>query len=399
MLNVGLTGNVASGKSTVSRHFARWGATLLDADALVRDVQRPGSSVLTALADRFGVAVLRPDGTLDRGALRRLMLADDAARADLNAIVHPAVRQRRAELLAAARARGDLVVVSDIPLLFEVLDPDDFDLVVLVDAAEGLRRRRLMHLRAMDPDEAERLIRVQLPTEQKRERSDLILDNSADLPALEHAARTAWSEIRRTAASRATLPGTHLLVVVAHGDDAHVLLPGTLERYRDAGVLITLWCATEGPRPDVPAGVRVVRIDRRRGVLERDDPDAIAALSRAVTDTPPAAVIGIEPHGGDGHPDHRVVMRWTATALQSTDLSCPVYHAIPPGPRLATERAGVAVALDVRPWLTESVRIAPCGLRVDHGTVAAPWNGREWFVARGGSGPLSTDVIPLTTAG
>ncbi len=399
MLNVGLTGNVASGKSTVSRHFARWGATLLDADTLVRDVQRPGSSVLRAIADRFGVAVLRRDGTLDRPKLRGLMLADDTARAALNAIVHPAVQQRRSELLAAAHARGDLVVISDIPLLFEVLDPDDFDLVVLVDAGEALRRHRLVHLRGMDPDEADRLIRSQLPTDHKRERADLVLDNSTDLSTLEHAARSAWSDIRRTAAARATSPGAHLLVIVAHADDAHLLLPGTLGRYRDAGVHVTLWCPTEGPPPDVPAGVRVLRMDRRRGTLEPEDQHAIAAIVTAVTDCPPAAVLGIEPGDGDGHPDHRAVAHWTTTALQATAHSRPVYRALAPSPRFATDRAGIAAALDIRPWLTESARVAPCGLKVDHGTVPAPWNGREWFTTQESSGPLVTDVILPAKAG
>ncbi len=399
MLNVGLTGNVASGKSTVSRHFARWGATLLDADALVRDAQLPGSPVLSAIAARFGAALLREDGTLDRSQLRNLMLADDRARADLNEIVHPAVQQRRAELLAAARTRGDLIVVNDIPLLFEVLDPTAFDLVVLVDAPEDLRRQRLTRLRSMNPDETDRLIRSQLPTEVKRERSHVILDNAADLPSLERAARSAWAGIRRTAAATATTPGARLLVIVAHGDDARILLPGTLQRYRDAGVHVTLWCATDDPRTDQSADVPGMRIDRRWGELEADDQEAMAAIANAVTMSRPTAVIGVAPDGSNGHPDHRVVAHWTATVLQSIADPPPVYQALPPTPRVLTDRSGIAAALDVRPWRSESAPVAPCGLTVDHEAVSAPWNGREWFTAPGVTGSLLTDLIPHPQAG
>src|SRR5213593_5035253 len=143
MLNVGLTGNIASGKSTVVDLFRRWGATIIDADVLAREAQAPGGEVLAAIARRFGADVLVADGALDRAALRAKVMGDDAALADLNAIVHPAVRRRRDELLAAAKARGDLLVVNDIPLLFEALDPAQFDAVVLVDAPQPVRRARL----------------------------------------------------------------------------------------------------------------------------------------------------------------------------------------------------------------------------------------------------------------
>lgn len=203
MLNVGLTGNVASGKSTVARHFAAWGATLLDADALVREVQRPGLPVAQAIEDRFGVGVVRADGTLDRPRLRAIMLQDDGARRSLNAIVHPAVQARRAELLAEARGRGDLIVVNDIPLLFEALDPAAFDLVVLVDAPERVRRERLMTHRGLSAEEADRMIAAQWPAGPKRARSDIVIDNDQDLATLARRARSAWEEIGRIAAERA----------------------------------------------------------------------------------------------------------------------------------------------------------------------------------------------------
>lgn len=195
MLSIALTGNVASGKSTVAHLFEEWGATLIDADALVREVEQPGSPVLAAIRARFGPDVIRPDGALDRDALRRRMLADPEARAALEAIVHPAVQRRRAELLAAARARGDRIVVNDIPLLFEVLDPAAFDAVVLVDAPPAVRRARLMRHRGLDAVEADRLIAAQLPSGPKRARSHVVIDNDGTLEQLRARAADAWQRL------------------------------------------------------------------------------------------------------------------------------------------------------------------------------------------------------------
>src|SRR5260370_41628989 len=118
MLSVALTGNIAAGKSTVVDHFRRWGATIIDADALAREAQAPGGEVLAAVVRRFGADGLAPDGALDRVALRGKVMGDAAALEALNQIVHPAVRRRRDELLHEARERGDVRVVNDIPLLF-----------------------------------------------------------------------------------------------------------------------------------------------------------------------------------------------------------------------------------------------------------------------------------------
>src|SRR6266704_3588701 len=177
VLNVGLTGNIASGKSTVVDLFRRWGATIIDADALAREAQAPGGDVLAG------------DGSLDRAALRAKVMGDDAALAALNAIVHPAVRQRRAQLIRAARSRGDLLVVNDIPLLFEVLDPAEFDVVVLVDAPVAVRRTRLRAMRGLGNEEADRMIAAQMPAERKRGRSHYVIDNKGTLEELEADAR------------------------------------------------------------------------------------------------------------------------------------------------------------------------------------------------------------------
>ena len=199
MLNVGLTGNIASGKSTVTELFRRWGATIIDADALVREAQAPGTRVLAAIASRFGSAMLRPDGTLDRAALRQKVMNNPAALADLNAIVHPVVHRRRDELMRRAAARGDRIVVSDIPLLFEAVDPAAFDVVVLVDAPVEIRRQRLLANRDLSPSDAERMLAAQLPSNSKRTRSDYVIDNMGDLAALERAARKVWEALEARA--------------------------------------------------------------------------------------------------------------------------------------------------------------------------------------------------------
>jgi dephospho-CoA kinase len=195
MLSVALTGNIGAGKSTVAGLFKQWGATVIDADQLVREAQAPGQPVLRDIASRFGAGVIFSDGSLDRPALRAKVLADPRALADLNRIVHPEVHRRRLELLGDARARGDRIVVSDIPLLFEADDPGAFDAVVLVDAPEMARRARLVASRALSPAEADRMMAAQLSSTPKRARSDYVIDNDADLPALERAARAVWEAL------------------------------------------------------------------------------------------------------------------------------------------------------------------------------------------------------------
>lgn len=195
MLNVALTGNIASGKSTVAALFQRWGATIIDADQLAREVQVPGSPVLQAIAARFGEEFLGPGGELRRDALRRRIMGDATALADLNRIVHPEVLRRRAQREAEARARGDRIVVSDIPLLFEAADPSAFDAIVLIDAPEPIRRTRLIADRGLSDEEAERMMAWQQPSGPKRSRSTFVIDNDGDLAALERAASKAWTAL------------------------------------------------------------------------------------------------------------------------------------------------------------------------------------------------------------
>ena len=151
--------------------------------------------MLAAITARFGAGILRPDGSLDRARLRALVFADTAARRDLEAIVHPAVQARREALLTEARRRGDPVVVSDIPLLFETMDPGAFDAVVLVDAPAAIRRDRLIEHRGFSREEAERLIAAQAPADAKRDRSTFVIDNDGDEAMLERRARKVWESI------------------------------------------------------------------------------------------------------------------------------------------------------------------------------------------------------------
>jgi dephospho-CoA kinase len=199
MLNVALTGNIAAGKSAVAELFRRWGATVIDADEIVREVQAPGGPVLGEIAARFGASVVGADGSLDRPALRRQVLADPAALAALNRIVHPAVRTRREELMAAARSRGDRIVVSDIPLLFEAAEPAEFDVIVLVDAPEEVRLARLMQHRGLGREEARRMIEAQMPAGEKRARSDYVIENDGDPAGLERAAQMVWRALQSRA--------------------------------------------------------------------------------------------------------------------------------------------------------------------------------------------------------
>jgi dephospho-CoA kinase len=202
VLNVAVTGNVAAGKSTVLAHLVRWGATVVDTDALAREAVAPGTAALAAILARFGTDLRLADGALDRAALRRRVMGHAERRAALNAIVHPEVMRLHAERIEVARKSGVEILVSDIPLLFEALDPAAWDVVVLVDAPEETRRDRLTGLRGLSRDEADDLIGAQLPSGPKRRQSDLVIDNVGSLDDLEAASRAAWERLVSEAARR-----------------------------------------------------------------------------------------------------------------------------------------------------------------------------------------------------
>jgi dephospho-CoA kinase len=201
MFTVGLTGNIASGKSAVADVWARAGARIVDADELARRAVAPGSAGLERVKRRFGDGVLRSDGSLDRPALRDIVFADPAARADLEAIVHPVVAALRLEEESKAEAEGERVAVHVVPLLFETGLADAFDMIVLVDASRDVRLARLVERRGLEADAARRMIDAQTPSEQNRARADIVLRNAGTLEELETEAARVWREIERRAAA------------------------------------------------------------------------------------------------------------------------------------------------------------------------------------------------------
>jgi dephospho-CoA kinase len=199
MLLVGLTGNIGSGKSTVARMLSERGATIIDADVLARRAVELGTPAYTKIVARWGRAVLSPDGHLDRAALRRVVFADQAQLEELNEIVHPEVERLRDHLVDQARARGDRIVVCDIPLLFEKGMAERFDRILLVDAPRPIRLERLLHDRGLQTTEAMEIIAAQMPAELKRARADFIVENGGTLTQLERRVQDLWASLMRAA--------------------------------------------------------------------------------------------------------------------------------------------------------------------------------------------------------
>jgi len=185
---VGLTGGIGTGKSTVARMLAELGAVVIDSDAIVHELQAPGTPLLAQIADAFGPDVLRPDGSLDRAALGERVFRDPEARKRLNAIVHPAVGRESLRRLDAARAAGAPLVVLDIPLLFETRLHGTasranlgVEAVVVVYAPRELQIRRQLERNGYGRAEAERRVDAQLPIEEKRRLADHVIDNTGTL--------------------------------------------------------------------------------------------------------------------------------------------------------------------------------------------------------------------------
>ncbi|MFJ6790677.1 dephospho-CoA kinase [Streptomyces angustmyceticus] len=194
MVKVGLTGGIGAGKSEVSRLLASYGAVIVDADKIAREVVEPGTPGLAAVVEEFGSDVLAPDGTLDRPKLGRIVFADPEKLKALNAIVHPLVGARSAELEASAGP--DAVVVHDVPLLTENGLAPLYDLVVVVDAAPQTQLDRLVRLRGMAPEEASSRMGAQATREQRLAVADLVIDNDGPLEALEPQVRAVWERLR-----------------------------------------------------------------------------------------------------------------------------------------------------------------------------------------------------------
>jgi dephospho-CoA kinase len=192
MLLVGLTGNIASGKTTVARHLASLGAVVLDSDTAARDAVAPGTPALAAIASRFGAGMLQADGSLDRARMGAHVFGNPDERHALEAIIHPAVEAGRVSAIARARGAGARVVVCDIPLLFEVRLAWQFPRIILVDAPEPERLARLVRDRAMTPELAAARIRSQMPAALKRGRADVVLMNDGSRESLHARLEATW---------------------------------------------------------------------------------------------------------------------------------------------------------------------------------------------------------------
>ena len=191
MLRIGLTGGIGSGKSTVAGLLAARGARVVDADRIAREVVEPGTPGLDAVVAAFGTEVLTPEGALDRPALAAVVFADPEARRRLDGIVHPLVRARAADLVAAAPP--DAVVVQDVPLLVETGQAASYDLVLVVQADLATRLRRLVG-RGLPEDDARSRIAAQATDEQRRAVADVVLDNSGTVEELEAQVERFWVE-------------------------------------------------------------------------------------------------------------------------------------------------------------------------------------------------------------
>ncbi|MFD3420346.1 dephospho-CoA kinase [Streptomyces decoyicus] len=194
MVKVGLTGGIGAGKSEISRLLASYGAVIVDADKIAREVVEPGTPGLAAVVAEFGDGVLTPDGSLDRPKLGGIVFSDPEKLKALNAIVHPLVGARSAELEASAGP--DAVVVHDVPLLTENGLAPLYDLVVVVDAAVATQLDRLVRLRGMAEDEAKSRMAAQATREQRLAVADLVIDNDGPLEALEPQVRAVWERLR-----------------------------------------------------------------------------------------------------------------------------------------------------------------------------------------------------------
>jgi dephospho-CoA kinase len=199
VITVGLTGGIGAGKSTVSALLSELGAVVVDADAIVHDLQAPGQPVLAAMVERFGEGILLPDGRLDRQAVADLVFGDDEALADLGKIVHPAVGEEIARRLAA-EAETDHVVILDVPLLVES-GRKDMAALIVVDVDPEVAVGRLVEQRGMSEEDARARIARQASREERLANADHVIDNHGDRDALRRRVLEVWDQLTSLAAA------------------------------------------------------------------------------------------------------------------------------------------------------------------------------------------------------
>jgi dephospho-CoA kinase len=204
MLKVGLTGGIGAGKSEVSQRLASYGALVIDADQIAREVVEPGTPGLAQVVGLFGTGVLAPDGTLDRQRLGEIVFGDDELRAKLNSIIHPLVGARIRELEQGADA--DAILIEDVPLIAENDLAGFYDLVVVVDVPPRLQEERLIRARGMTPDQVAARMAAQASREQRLAIAGIVVDNSGSLAELDREVGELWAELSRRARSGPAQP-------------------------------------------------------------------------------------------------------------------------------------------------------------------------------------------------
>ena len=203
-MKVAITGNVASGKSTLARIWVREGVPLVSADDLAREAVEPGTPGLEAVTAAFGERILREDGTLDRGALRLMVFLDPEQRERLEGILHPLIASLRDQWMEGEAERGSPLVVAEIPLLFEAGLEEEYDATVLVHADDEERLLRLVRSRGIGEEEARRIMEAQIPSQDKLDRVSFVIHNSGTEEELEVRALALLDLLRARAAGRRT---------------------------------------------------------------------------------------------------------------------------------------------------------------------------------------------------
>lgn len=197
-MRVGLTGGIASGKSTVLAHFKKCGAAVIDADVIARQVVEPGTEGLQRIVEAFGAAYVRGDGTLDRAKLGQLIFADEAKRKALNALLHPLINaDMRRQMVAHEQAAPHVPVLVDIPLLIENDLMHLFERIVLVYVPLHVQLERLMARNALSETEARLRIAAQMSLDEKKPYADYVVDNSADIANTKRQVEAIWDFLCR----------------------------------------------------------------------------------------------------------------------------------------------------------------------------------------------------------
>lgn len=192
---IGLTGGIATGKSTVAAFLMDLGATVIDADALAREVVEPGQPALQAIVERFDTGVLLEDGSLDRAKLGAIIFADENARRDLERITHPRVRELMMRRIGEAIAADAELIVSEVPLLFETRSVEMYEGVMVVYAPVEVQLARVMRRDGIDEHAARQRLAAQMPIDEKRERATWVIDNGGGKDATQRQVRDWWEKL------------------------------------------------------------------------------------------------------------------------------------------------------------------------------------------------------------